>query len=257
MRRPPEAAAEIERPAEMLVGQPVGREAIGVLVLRALRREIDGAAKRRAAGRGAEQEGAGAVEDLDLVVEFGRDQLARRDAEQAVDRDILTEQVEAADDELLGHVAEAERGADRGIILQHRAERQRLLVEDQRFVVALDRKGCVHRVLVTQRAERAVAADLGLVVPLGGDDDVFSCRFLRKGGCGERGGESGDGGSPDCDMVGNHVQILPRAGVACPSRYGPDLSQALYREGNMRVGVGPRNIQFADVQGSNRVGSEP
>src|SRR3546814_15985097 len=41
-----ETAAEIECAAEMLVGQPVGREAIGVPVLRALGRQVDGADRK-------------------------------------------------------------------------------------------------------------------------------------------------------------------------------------------------------------------
>src|SRR3546814_21081709 len=97
----------------MGVRQIVDGDAVRILVPGALGLQVDGAAERGAAGRGTEQEGAGAVQYLDLVIEFGRDELARRHAVETVDRDILAVQRETANHELLRGIAEAERGAHR------------------------------------------------------------------------------------------------------------------------------------------------
>src|SRR3546814_6740264 len=79
----------------------------------------------------------------------------------------------AADDELLRGVAEAERGAHRRVVLEHRPERERLLVEDQRFAIGLDRERDLHRVLLAERAKRALPDDLRLILSLRGDDDAL------------------------------------------------------------------------------------
>src|SRR3546814_15834378 len=68
-----------------------------------------------------------------------------------------------------------------------------LLIEDQCFVVALDRERRIHRVLLAKGAERAAAYDLRFVAPLRGDDDVFAgAGLLRRGGRGD--GEHGSRG---------------------------------------------------------------
>src|SRR3546814_17091190 len=68
-----------------------------------------------------------------------------------------------------------------------------LLIEDQCFVVALDRERRIHRVLLAKGAERAAAYDLRFVAPLRGDDDVFAgAGLLRRGGRGD--GEPGSRG---------------------------------------------------------------
>src|SRR3546814_6412879 len=113
----------------MGVRQIVDGDAVRIFVPVALGLQVDGAAEGGAAGRGTEQEVAGAVQYLDLVIEFGRDELARRHAVETVDRDILAVQRETANHELLRGIAEAERGAHRRVVLEHCAQRQRLLVE--------------------------------------------------------------------------------------------------------------------------------
>src|SRR3546814_5359533 len=83
----------------MGVRQIVDGDAVRILVPGALGLQVDGAAERGAAGRGTEQEGAGAVQYLDLVIEFGRAELAWRHAVETVDRDILAVQRETENKE--------------------------------------------------------------------------------------------------------------------------------------------------------------
>src|SRR3546814_882397 len=88
---------------------------------------------RVVAGR-AVDEGAGAVQNLDRLGEFGRHKLARGDAVQAAEADIIARQGKAANDEQFARDAKAQRGADRRVVFQHLAQRLRLLVKDQRQI---------------------------------------------------------------------------------------------------------------------------
>src|SRR3546814_11840603 len=102
----------------MGVRQIVDGDAVRILVPGALGLQVDGAAERGAAGRGTEQDGAGAVQYLDLVIEFGRDELARRHAVETVDRDSFAVQRATANPELLRGIAQAERRAPRRAVPQ-------------------------------------------------------------------------------------------------------------------------------------------
>src|SRR3546814_5152045 len=57
----------------------------------------------------------------------------------------------------------------RRVVLEHRPERERLLVEDQRFAIGLDRERDLHRVLLAERAKRALPDDLRLILSLRGE----------------------------------------------------------------------------------------
>src|SRR3546814_4490387 len=64
--------------------------------------------------------------------------LARGDAVQAAEADIIARQGKAANDEQFARDAKAQRGADRRVVFQHLAQRLRLLVKEQRLIVGLD-----------------------------------------------------------------------------------------------------------------------
>ena len=183
-----EARARIEIAAENAVGAVAGRRAEQGL-FGALGDQVDAAANAGAARRRAEQEGVGAVQHLDSLIEFGRHDLARGDAEQPVHRHIVPAQREAADHEQFGLVAEAEGGAHRRIVLQHVADRLGLLIEHELRGVGGDVERRLQRALVTQHADIAAAHDL-LLCLLRGDDDVVRC-LLRPGRGRDQGGTSG------------------------------------------------------------------
>ena len=67
----------------------------------ALGDEIDAAANARAARRRAEQERAGAVQNLHVLIELRRHELPRRDAVKTVHGDIVAIERKAANDEEL------------------------------------------------------------------------------------------------------------------------------------------------------------
>src|SRR3546814_9386761 len=98
---------------------------------------MDAAADSRTPRVRAVDEGAGAVQHLDRLGEFGRHKLARGDAVQAAEADIIARQGKAANDEQFARDAKAQRGADRRVVFQHLAQRLRLLVKDQRLLVGL------------------------------------------------------------------------------------------------------------------------
>ena len=214
------AARHVERAAEMLVGGVVGGGTREVALAGALGDEVDAATDARPARQRAVQEGVGTIQHLHLLVELGRDQLARGDAVEPVKGDVVRIKGETADHELLGGIAEAVGGADRGVILQHLAERLRLLVEDQCGIVALDAERHVARRLVTEDADLAAADDLRLVGLLRGDDDRVSgslvglLRRLREGGRSrERDGQRQCRGGA-AEQLRSHV-VIPLAMAAC------------------------------------------
>src|SRR3546814_5041399 len=83
--------------------------------------QVYAAADTAATRRRAVQERARAIDDLHRGKEFGRHQLARGDAIEAVEADVVRRQVEAADDENFAGDTEADRSANRRIIQIGRA----------------------------------------------------------------------------------------------------------------------------------------
>lgn len=143
-----EAAAHVDVRANLAGRAAVDRHARERLVVGALESEIDAAADRRAGRRRAVQERVRALEHLHAFEHVGRDQLAGRDAIQAAQRDIVAVQLEAANHEHFGKIAETESRAHGGIVREQRPDRLRLGI--------LDRLRCV-----TRHAERHVAGVLG------------------------------------------------------------------------------------------------
>ena len=109
--------------------------------------------------------------------------MARHDAVEPVIADIVAAKRETANVKKFTGDAEAGGRPDCRIILEHLAKRLRLLVEDQRRIVAADAERQVFGRLVAQHAGAATLAHTSLVLTLSGDDDhIFvSVRFLRKG----------------------------------------------------------------------------
>ena len=116
-----EAPGDVETAAEVLASGVAERGAGQRLVAGALEQQVHAAAEARAAGRRAVDESGGAVQHLNALEQFRRDQLAGRDAVKAVEADVVAVQREAADHELLGRVAVSVSGADRRVVIEHLA----------------------------------------------------------------------------------------------------------------------------------------
>lgn len=155
-----EAAAHVEMAAGLAVAGVV-EGALGDRRRRGvLGHQVYRAAHRGAGGRYTGQEGVGAAEHFHAFQAFGRGQLARGDAEQAVVAQIVRTQREAAHHEGFGKVAEARTDADGRIVGQHLAHRVGLLVLDLIGRVRRDAERHVHEVLVAQQADAGAACHL-------------------------------------------------------------------------------------------------
>src|SRR3546814_2404778 len=106
----------IGRAGNMGVGR-IAQGRAGHFALGRFGNQVYAAADTAATRRRAVQERARAIDDLHRGKEFGRHQLARGDAIEAVEADVVRRQVEAADDENFAGDTEADRSANRRTIL--------------------------------------------------------------------------------------------------------------------------------------------
>ncbi|MNQ57478.1 hypothetical protein D3C85_716360 [compost metagenome] len=101
-----ETLAEIEVPADAGVAAVIEGDAAGRRVAGTFRLHVDAATDAAAAGRHPVDKGVRPFEQLDPFQGFGGDDLARQDAIQAVEGNIIGGQRQAANDEHLGKIAE-------------------------------------------------------------------------------------------------------------------------------------------------------
>src|SRR3546814_13795765 len=108
-----EPAADVECAADMLGPGIVDGQAIEFLATGALGHQIDAAAASRTPRGRAVDEGAGAVQHLDRLGEYGRHKLARGDAVPAADADINSRHDKAANDAALSRAPTSPSWTDR------------------------------------------------------------------------------------------------------------------------------------------------
>lgn len=153
-----EAAADIDRAAELGIGQ-IERARLGNrLVGGALGHQVDGAAD--GARQGAVQKGRGAAEHLDPF-DAGRVRLAGHDAVKAAQPVVVVGHEDAADHgAVVEHVAVRPAQANGGIAGEHVGQRARLLTLDVFLGVDRLAERRVHEVAVAEQADLAAARDL-------------------------------------------------------------------------------------------------
>ena len=195
-----EAAREVAGGVQGVAAVPTQGQAVERQAARPLRRQVDGAAHVRAAGRRTVQEGGRAVEDLDPFDQLGRHELARQDAIQAVPGHVVGIDREAAHNVQLLEVSEALGDPHHRIVLQHVADAAGLLVPGQLLCVAGEGERRGHHVLRTEHPDAAARRDLSagigrrLTHLRAGDDHLGQFGgpgLLRHGGTSQNDGGGG------------------------------------------------------------------
>ena len=214
-----EATGQIGRGVDLVIARHPCRQARQGFA-GALGRQVEGAAYARPARRGAVQEGAGAAEHLDPLDQFGRHELARQHAVQAVVAHVVREDREAPDHIQLLEIAEALGHPHRRIVLQHVADAARLLIADQFLGVVAGRIGRVHHVHIAQQADPAASRHLPAGIGRGQShlrsrhDDLVQFgrrgrrRLLGQGGRGDGKGQQAGGAGETAGRAGHDLQNI-------------------------------------------------